>query len=145
MGRSILFATDGSENSRKAEKTVLDVANEDDQVIVLHVVPETPPYIMGDNYDPLELDQELQEASNRITTEAAERIEEAGISTDAIVVQGHAGETICQQAGELDVDHIVLGRRGRGTAGELLLGSVSHYVIQHAGIPVTVTGPENIS
>jgi nucleotide-binding universal stress UspA family protein len=145
MGRTILFATDGSENSRRAEETAIDVANEDDRVVVLHVVPETPPYIMGEDYDALELDQELQEASNQITSESAERISEAGLDTDSIVVQGHAGETICEQAEELGADHIVLGRRGRGTAGELLLGSVSHYVIQHAEVPVTVTGPVNSS
>lgn len=141
MAQKILFATDGSENSRAAEPTVGRIARDGDTVIVLHVVPEPPAYMIGDDYDPIELEAEFTEASEKITNEAADRLDEQGRDVRTMVVHGHVGDSIVRKATENDVDHIVMGRRGRGTAGELLLGSVSHYVIQHSDVPVTVTPP----
>jgi hypothetical protein len=47
-------------------------------------------------------------------------------------------EAILSTADKLDADIIVLGSHGLGGVGSLLLGSVSHRVLQHADRPVPV-------
>lgn len=51
---------------------------------------------------------------------------------------GKPGETICEQAEKLGADQIIMGTRGLSKFKKMLLGSVSSYVSQHAGVPVTV-------
>jgi nucleotide-binding universal stress UspA family protein len=56
----------------------------------------------------------------------------------AELILGNPGETIVAQSKERFIDLIVIGSRGLGGMRELMLGSVSHYVVQHALIPVLV-------
>lgn len=55
---------------------------------------------------------------------------------------GSPGRTICEVARSWDADLIIMGRRGRSGLSELLLGSVSNYVLHHAPCSVlTVQHP----
>lgn len=51
---------------------------------------------------------------------------------------GHAAEEILRAAKKSKVDLIVMGTRGRGTIGSLLLGSVVQSVLSAAEVPVLV-------
>lgn len=51
---------------------------------------------------------------------------------------GNPGEVICDVAEELQSDLIVMGSRGFGTFRSMLVGSVSHYVLQQAHCPVLI-------
>ena len=51
---------------------------------------------------------------------------------------GDPGQTICRVAGELGVDVVVVGSRGRGAVKRALLGSVSGHVVHNAPCPVLV-------
>ncbi|MBE9069791.1 universal stress protein [Leptolyngbya cf. ectocarpi LEGE 11479] len=54
---------------------------------------------------------------------------------------GPAGVTLCEIAANWQADLIIMGRRGRSGLSELLLGSVSNYVMHHAPCSVlTVQG-----
>ncbi|MFM7424846.1 MAG: universal stress protein [Elainella sp.] len=48
------------------------------------------------------------------------------------------GQGLCQAAQRWQADLIVMGRRGRKGITEVLLGSVSNYVLHHAGCAVLV-------
>ncbi|MFB6344921.1 MAG: universal stress protein [bacterium] len=145
MSRTILYPTDGSEHSERVESVIADFADENDTVIILHVVPEIPGASVSDVVDPINLEEELTEATLNITQKAAERLEDAGLRTETNMVHGDPGEIICNAVEDRDADAIFMGRRGRGTTGELLLGSVSHYVIHHADCPVMVSSPSTSS
>ena len=49
-----------------------------------------------------------------------------------------AGNVVCQVAKEESADVIVTGSRGVSAIRRTFLGSVSDYVVHHAGIPVCV-------
>ena len=52
-------------------------------------------------------------------------------------VHNHGNE-ICKIAREENCDLIVMGSRGLGELKELMLGSVTHRVLAHCGVPVLV-------
>jgi len=55
-----------------------------------------------------------------------------------MVEQGDAAAIIIDAASRLDVDLIVLGRRGLSELGRYLIGSVANKVVQYAHKPVMV-------
>lgn len=55
-----------------------------------------------------------------------------GISTEFNQCAGSPGRTICNTARNWKANLIVIGRRGLSGLSELLLGSVSNYVLHHA-------------
>ena len=58
---------------------------------------------------------------------------------------GSPGSWICERAGSWGANLIVIGRRGHRGLAELLLGSVSNYVVHHAPCSVLVVHQENES
>jgi nucleotide-binding universal stress UspA family protein len=56
----------------------------------------------------------------------------AGVKTEFTQNIGIPGRAICDLARTWGADLIVMGRRGRSGLGELILGSVSNYVLHHA-------------
>jgi nucleotide-binding universal stress UspA family protein len=55
-----------------------------------------------------------------------------GISTATLVRLGRPAEEIVRRANEGGYDLIVMGARGRGAATSILLGSVSHGVLNQS-------------
>ncbi len=56
----------------------------------------------------------------------------AGVTSEFSQNVGEPGRVICNLAQTWDADLIVLGRRGHSGLSELILGSVSNYVLHHA-------------
>ena len=58
-----------------------------------------------------------------------------------LVIGKPAGNVICSEAKNENVDLIVTGARGLSTARRTILGSVSDYVVHHTHCPVCVVPP----
>ena len=62
-----------------------------------------------------------------------------GIVFNEKLMRGEIGYNIVKMAhGKENIDMIVIGSRGRGSAKEIFFGSVSNYVIHTSKIPVVV-------
>lgn len=71
----------------------------------------------------------------------AEQATAAGIAVEYSQNTGDPGRTICAIARNWDADLIVMGRRGLSGISELIMGSVSNYVLHHTSCSVlTVQG-----
>lgn len=71
--------------------------------------------------------------------DAARRaIGDTPVPIETHVAIGKPGHEIVTHAQASDADLVVMGSRGLSTVQGLLLGSVSEYVMRHAGCPVTV-------
>jgi nucleotide-binding universal stress UspA family protein len=55
-----------------------------------------------------------------------------GVSAEFQQISGSPSRVICQVAREWQANLIVIGHRGRSGLSEMLLGSVSNYVMHHA-------------
>lgn len=63
---------------------------------------------------------------------------EENINVRAVILKGKPNLEIIQYVNNNDIDHLVIGSRGRNTLQEMMLGSVSHKVVKRANCPVTV-------
>jgi nucleotide-binding universal stress UspA family protein len=131
----VLLAVDGSDYSRKAIPLAIDLAKKSNgNVVVLHVREHTV-----DRGGTWELEEETE--ADRIVTEVCRQIEEAGVAVRKEVrrsLLGHVARAIVDAAEDEGRDLIVMGSRGLSDLRGLLLGSVTHKVLQLSSRPVLV-------
>lgn len=75
----------------------------------------------------------------------AETIQAIGLNVDLLEQVGQPGPLICQTAEEWEADLIVLGRRGLTAVKELMMGSISNYVLHHAPCAVLVLQGQSVA
>ena len=63
---------------------------------------------------------------------------ELGASYHSEIAVGHIAQTIAERARELGCDAIVMGSRGLGSVGNLVMGSVATEVVHLSELPVTL-------
>lgn len=139
-GPAVLVAVDGSAMSEQAVRYVVErFGTSLDEVNVVGVLPveraEGAALEEGSHRRRV-----LEEEIERYLGAACSTLHDAGITCKSIVRFGDPATEILKLAGEIGCDLIVMGRRGRGKAAKLLLGSVSEKVTKEAPCPVTVVG-----
>lgn len=80
----------------------------------------------------------LLEHAGADTAETRAALDDAGIGFVHHVAMGDPAERILERAAAIEAAIIVIGSRGHGNIGRLLLGSVASKVTQLADCPVTV-------
>lgn len=82
--------------------------------------------------------QELETASLKLLKGFADRARSAGIETEFTQNIGSPGPVICKLAKTWGAQLIIVGSHGRTGLSEMLLGSVSNYVVHHSPCSVMV-------
>jgi nucleotide-binding universal stress UspA family protein len=92
------------------------------------------------------VDAASEESAQARAAEGAERATAAGLVAEPRIAarQDSIASAILAVADDLEVDAIVLGTRGLTGIRSMLLGSVSHAVLQHADRTVLVVPSPNI-
>lgn len=87
-----------------------------------------------------QIDKANEESAGERAADGARRASRAGLNAQPRTRARHTtiAETILEEADEIGASAIVLGTRGLTGVKSLLLGSVSHAVLQHADRPVIV-------
>jgi nucleotide-binding universal stress UspA family protein len=93
------------------------------------------------------IDRASEAEARRRAEEGAARVREAGLDAHPRVEARHGSiaGSILSAADEVGAEAIVLGTRGRTPIKSVLLGSVSHAVVQHADRPVIVVPSAKIA
>jgi nucleotide-binding universal stress UspA family protein len=159
MFQKILVALDRSAMGEQVFNAALDLAKSHDACLKLfHVLalsePDNPTMTISnsqgylpwiDSSTSLQAYEQMWEAyeakSLEIMQAFASQANDAGVKVEINQCSGAPGRTICEVAATWGADLIAIGRRGHSGIGELLLGSVSNYVLHHAPCSVlTVQG-----
>ena len=140
MFHKVLVATGGSPWSDNAVKYAINMAKSYGlDLVILHVLTETPPYFIAEAGTSLDsLLEGSEEAGRRIVEEAAEWAADAGVHYEVDMVWGRAADVICRVAQERDCDLIVVGSRGLTGFKRLMLGSISNAVAAKSHCPVMI-------
>ena len=102
------------------------------KLTLLHAQTEIGRGIVPQEFDVALTEAEMMRgAGEELLQRAAARAREAGASeVQAVLEIGDPAGILVDYAEANAIDLVVMGRRGLGTLGELLLGSVSHKVTQ---------------
>ena len=132
LPKSILLATDGSEDARMAARAAANLSEKARaELHILHAWQIVPhPFIDPGDYE--EEARRTLEEETRLVSDAG------GIVGEAHLVMGTPVDAILDLGEELGADLIVVGSRGHGALGRLVLGSVSEGVVHHSTHPVLV-------
>ena len=143
----VLLCYDGSEGAREAI-TVAGQLLASREALVLHVVESLSPAVFygagGDATSPPEGEVPLHvdsvEAARRLASEGVEAARAAGFDAAPLVdvTPGAAALRIANVADEYKASAIVVGARGLSKLRSIVLGSVSHEVVQYSKRPVLV-------
>jgi nucleotide-binding universal stress UspA family protein len=137
----ILVATDGSEDSRLAARTAVELAQEtSSELHVVYVLP-WPDEGVRDlwGFDASARDASEGRGRARLK-ELAEGIEASGGTVaETHFESGNPEIRIVAVAEELGAGFVVMGKTGYGGLRRALMGSISDYVVRHAA-PVTIVG-----
>jgi nucleotide-binding universal stress UspA family protein len=136
MFTSILVAWDGSGHARRALAEAVDIARTQGARLTLLTVAAPVQVWAGPYVVPIS-EADLARAAERIAAEGEALVPE-GVPVSARTASGHAGMELLKRAQAADHDLIVMGSRGRGAVRSAVLGSVSHYVLNHAQVPVLI-------
>ncbi len=138
MFGNILLAVDGSEHALHTAKVAGDLARtmKTEIVRVVVVYGYIPTYLGEPNMQAV-IDARLKEA-NEILDSAIKAIGDIPGKIHTEVIEGTPAESIIEVSLTRGSDLIVMGSRGLGTLGGLLLGSNSQKVVSLAHCPVLV-------
>lgn len=135
----ILLATDGSEDAAFAARIAADLARRTEaKLCVAHAWRPAArgfgyPAVMWTDFSHL-----YEREARRLLESQVREIEAPGVSAEPRLLHGPPVEAILDLCEELEPGLVVLGSRGRGPVGRLLLGSVAEGVVHHARFPVLV-------
>lgn len=138
MFKKILVAMDGSNCARKAFEKALDMARASGGTLTIMHVLQLPPTALFEKELTAKVEAFFRRDAKLFLAEHAEEAAMKGISVDTILAKGNPAQAILRAAESAGFDVIIIGSRGLGGVKGLLLGSVSHAVVQHASVPVLV-------
>jgi nucleotide-binding universal stress UspA family protein len=141
----VLLAIDGSEESHLATRAAVEVAGAAGSELHVLSVLETAQLLPYMPYPGTSgTAEEAEQHARRLLSRVSERIGAEGSTVkESHLAVGKPDKEIVGLAGELDVELVVLGSRGLGAVGRVLLGSVSDSVVHHALCSVLVVRGED--
>ncbi len=140
MFRNILVAIDGSPDAELALGHAIDLAEcANGRLTIFAAVPSPPAFTYASPGASAlaEVAEHAREETDAIVRAALERVPDS-VGVTSVVSDAPVRPALVGQISSGGHDLVVMGSRGRGAVGSALLGSVSHHVLHHGGVPVLI-------
>ena len=135
LPKTILLATDGSEDAALAARAAVDLAmGAGAELHVAHAWQAVP----TTRFEAFVRARLSAEARELLEAQAALLVKAGADVAGAHLREGPAVDEVIDRAGEIGADLVVVGSRGRGPVKRLVLRSVSEGVVHHTRRPVLV-------
>lgn len=147
MFRNILVAIDGSAHGDRALADAIDLAERSNaRLTVMTSVPDPSSWLLsggvyGGAIDYAGLSEETEREYRNLLENAISQVPQE-IPVTKLLVHGRPGDRILEQMKNGHHDLVVMGSRGRGNVRSLLLGSVSHQVLNASPVAVLIVHAE---
>lgn len=140
MFHNILVCVDGSVHAERALDEAIDLANAGRGRLTLLTAVPRPPYwasspVTIPAVEPLAI--ELGQEAKKNLRRAVDRVPEQ-IPVTTVLSEKPIREAIMDRLRGGEYDLLVMGSRGRGALTASVLGSVSHYALNHTTVPVLI-------
>lgn len=140
MFRNILVAVDGSPDAGEALTQAIDLAESEHTRLTLitgvQKLPSTA-YVALSGAALAALDANNRSWAQAVLRRARDRVP-GDLPVTTILTDQPIRTALIEQIDRGQHDLIVMGSRGRGAVRAALLGSVSHYMLNHSPIPVMI-------
>lgn len=135
--KKVLIATDGSDYTKEAVSTGLQLAKVlGAQVTALYVIDQTSFVSFPIDSSIVSVYSLLENEGKRAVEEVKKEGDALGINVTPVVVEGSPTRKIIELAADFDL--IVIGTLGRSALSKLFMGSVAERVTRYAPCPVLV-------
>jgi nucleotide-binding universal stress UspA family protein len=133
MFSKILAPVDGSENSYRAVKAAIFLAQKiGSDVLVVHVLENLPKLYIESQKILNDLLAARTKEGRDILVSCLEEAKKSNVSIKTELLEGDAASIIVELSKKENFDAIFMGSQGLGRFKELFLGSVSSKVLHHA-------------
>ncbi|WP_319525896.1 universal stress protein [uncultured Desulfosarcina sp.] len=133
----ILLPVDGSEHALRAAEYSVKIASMMNARLLLLLCHRPFPVKLGEPYFQKAIDKIMQQSSERLAPFRS-LLDDKGADYTELILEGPAGEKICEVARIEKSEMIVMGSRGRSDLTGLFLGSVAHRVLHQSPCPVLI-------
>ncbi|MHB8689621.1 MAG: universal stress protein [Solirubrobacteraceae bacterium] len=140
MFRNILVAIDGSPHAERALSEAIDLATSNSgRLTILAAVPRPPAWATNPAAVAAvqTLSLEFEEETKQTLQAAVDRVPDS-VPLTKILSHESVRQALAAALKTGDHDLLVMGSRGRGAVSSTLLGSVSHYALNHSPVPVLI-------
>ena len=140
MFHNILVAVDGSAHADQALSDAIDLAQGEHSRMTLFTATVPPPsiaYLGATGAAVAALAKDADAAAEATLRRAVSRVPE-DLPVTTVLSRQPVLQALIEQIERGHHDLVVMGSRGRGAVRAALLGSVSHYVLNHSPVPVLI-------
>lgn len=135
----IIVGVDGSPGAARAQAVAGELAQAvGAQLIVASAVQARDRVRAGHGARGADGQEDGLEAARARVEEWTQPLWDAGLSPEAVAVEGDARTALLELATQRSADLLVIGSRGAGPLTRMLLGSVASSLVHHATLPITV-------
>lgn len=139
--KNILIALDQSEDNERLIGFGLSLATQfKSKIWLVHIEtpePEFVGYEVGPQYVKDFRTRELKQ-EHQYLVELAERIEDRGIKTEGLLIEGQPAEMIIEEAEKLKADLIVLGSHRHSVLHNFFVGDTTESVLKKSKTPLLI-------
>jgi nucleotide-binding universal stress UspA family protein len=138
--RNILVAIDGSPDADLALGQAIDLAGCANARLTIFAAVPSPPaftYATPGASALAEIAEHARQETDAIVRAALALVPDS-VGVTSVITDAPVRPALVEQIASGAHDLVVMGSRGRGAVGSALLGSVSHHVLHHGGVPVLI-------